>query len=215
MLHTASAIAAVKKLFSQDSWQNYLALQDAGFGRSLADARIFAKLTPSVIVTRLMGDSQVASMQLANALTVLLRDGTAAIFLLCKLLASQPKLTLMAFLILPILAGGLRFVRLRVRKVSDAAYQRSQHLVELTEDLARAWRVIRTFDAAQFERERRQHLRGARERSTLRSRAASSKGSRARSAALSRSNSKPSRRPSAETTSVGSAPNTARAALTG
>lgn len=128
--------------------------EDAAGRLLLADARIFAKLTPSVIVTRLMGDSQVASMQLANALTVLLRDGTAAIFLLCKLLASQPKLTLMAFLILPILAGGLRFVRLRVRKVSDAAYQRSQHLVELTEDLARAWRVIRTFDAAQFERER-------------------------------------------------------------
>ncbi len=119
-----------------------------------ADASVFTQVTPGVAVSKVINDPQHIANQLGDAMMTVLRDGTTAAALMAYLFWQNWQLTLLSLVTVPILAVGVRLVHKRIQRVTSAAYQAQLVLVGVVDDLARAWRVIRTFDAGEFERRR-------------------------------------------------------------
>jgi subfamily B ATP-binding cassette protein MsbA len=57
----------------------------------------------------------------------------------------------MSLVVMPFLAVTIKLAQKRLAKVGGASYEAQQALVNTVDDNARAWRVVRTFDAADFE----------------------------------------------------------------
>jgi len=119
-----------------------------------ADANVYTWLSPGIAASRVINDPQSAASALAGALTTLLRDGTTLIALLGYLCYLNWKLTLLSLVTMPLLGLVVRKVQKRTLKVGAESYTSQLRLVGIVDDLTRAWRVVRTFDAGEFERGR-------------------------------------------------------------
>jgi subfamily B ATP-binding cassette protein MsbA len=119
-----------------------------------ADASVFAEVTPGVMVSKVINDPQNIAGMLGEAMITVLRDGTTALALLGYLFWQNWQLTALSLITVPLLRLGVRAVHKRVQQVGAATYQAQIRLVNVVDDLARAWRVIRTFDAGAFEQGR-------------------------------------------------------------
>lgn len=119
-----------------------------------ADSRLYHEVTPGVAVTKVINDPQGAAGQLGNAATAVLRDGTHTLAMLAYLLYLNWQLTLLLLVCLPVLAWTVRQVHLRAIRVGGNLYSSQLRLVAVVDDVARAWRVVRTFDAGDFEQGR-------------------------------------------------------------
>lgn len=119
-----------------------------------ADASVFTQTTSSVAVVKVINDPQGIAGSLGGALITLLRDGSTAVALLIYLFWQNWQLTLLSLVTVPLLGVLVRAVHRRMLQVSRAGYAAQVRLATVVEDLARAWRVIRTFDAAAFEQRR-------------------------------------------------------------
>jgi len=137
-----------------------------------ADARIYTSLQPGTAVTKVVNDPQQIVAQLGGALITLLRDGLPALAMLGYLLWLNWQLTLLSMITTPVMAVVVKRVNARVRRMGSWAYDAQLRLVNKVDDLTRAWRVVRSFDAADHERE--QFAARAREvqRATLKTAAA-------------------------------------------
>jgi len=137
-----------------------------------ADARIYTSLQPGTAVTKVVNDPQQIVAQLGGALITLLRDGLPALAMLGYLLWLNWQLTLLSMITTPVMAVVVKRVNARVRRMGSWAYDAQLRLVNKVDDLTRAWRVVRSFDAAEHERE--QFAARAREvqRATLKTAAA-------------------------------------------
>jgi ATP-binding cassette, subfamily B, bacterial MsbA len=133
-----------------------------------ADARLFHDVTPGVAVHKVINDPQAATAQLGGAATVVLRDGTHTIAMLGYLLYLNWQLTLALVVCLPPLAWAVRRVHLVALRVGGRTYESQLRLVGIVDDIARAWRVVRTFDAAPFEAGRFRHEAGQHRRLSVR-----------------------------------------------
>jgi len=138
-----------------------------------ADASVFANVTPGVMVAKVINDPQNIAGMLGEAMITLLRDGTTAVALLGYLFWQNWQLTMLSLITVPLLRFGVRAVHKRVQQVGSATYQAQIRLVGVVDDLARAWRVIRTFDAGAFERGRFDREAREVQRTTMKSVAAS------------------------------------------
>ncbi|HWP18007.1 MAG TPA: lipid A export permease/ATP-binding protein MsbA [Burkholderiaceae bacterium] len=119
-----------------------------------ADAHLYTQISPGVAATRIINDPQNATNSLAGALTTILRDGTTLIALLGYLFYLNWQLTLVSLVTMPLLAYVVRAVQKRVLAVGGRSYESQIRLVGIVDDITRAWRVVRTFDAADFEKKR-------------------------------------------------------------
>jgi ATP-binding cassette, subfamily B, bacterial MsbA len=119
-----------------------------------ADARLFTTMSPGVAVTKVINDPQHASQTIGNSLITLVKDSTTLLFLVAYLFYLNWQLTLISFVSMPLLGITIQLVRKRLKRVGQAQYQSQQALVGIVDDNARAWRVVRTFDAADFELKR-------------------------------------------------------------
>jgi len=119
-----------------------------------ADASLYAHLSPGVVATRVINDPKNATDQLVGATTTVLRDGTTLLALLGYLFYLNWKLTLVSLVSFPLLAFVVRKVQRRVIAVGGQSYEAQIRLTGVVDDIARAWRVVRTFDAEAFERRR-------------------------------------------------------------
>lgn len=138
-----------------------------------ADAQVFTGLTPSVAVVKVVNDTQNAINGLSGALITVLRDGSTALALLIYLFWQNWQLTLLSLVTVPVLGVVVRRVQQRVVAVGRTGYQAQLRLAAMVEDLARAWRVIRTFDAQSHERKRVGDQASLVQRYTLKTAAAS------------------------------------------
>lgn len=116
-----------------------------------ADAKLFTDISPGIAVTKVINDPQMASQILGNSLISIIKDATTLIFLVGYLVYLNWQLTLITFMTVPLLGLTIKLVQKRVNKVGVAQYQSQQRLISTVDDNARAWRVVRTFDAADFE----------------------------------------------------------------
>lgn len=119
-----------------------------------ADARVYTSLQPATAVTKVVNDPQQVVTLIAGALVTVLRDGLPALALMGYLFALNWQLTLLSMVTVPGLAFVVRKVNKRVRKMGSWAYDAQLRLVSVVEDVTRAWRVVRSFDAADYERKR-------------------------------------------------------------
>lgn len=138
-----------------------------------AEASVFTRLTPGVAVVKVVNDVQNVANGMSGALITLLRDGSTAIALLVYLFWQNWQLTLLSLVTVPVLGAVVRLVHKRIVSVGRAGYQAQLRLAAMVEDLARAWRVIRTFDAQAFERGRVEAQARLVQRFTLKTAAAS------------------------------------------
>lgn len=119
-----------------------------------ADSKLFSTISPGLAVAKIINDPQAASGALGGSVITIVRDASTLIFLIGYLLYLNPQLTLLAFVSMPLLAFSVKLIRKRLNKVGEAQYQAMQKLVSTVDDNARAWRVVRTFDATEFELQR-------------------------------------------------------------
>jgi subfamily B ATP-binding cassette protein MsbA len=137
-----------------------------------ADASSFSHVTPGVAVSKVIADPQSVAGHLGGAMVTLLRDGATALALLIYLFWENWVLTLLSLVTVPVLAVGVRLVQRRVQAVGRAGYEAQLALAAVTEDIARAWRVIRSFGAEGFERARFERQAGRLQVLTLKTAAA-------------------------------------------
>ena len=119
-----------------------------------ADASLFTSLSPGVAAARVINEPQNAMNALTQAVTTLLRDGITLLVLLGYLFYLNWRLTIVSLTIAPLVAVVMRKVQRRVIDVSGRTYESQMRLTGIVDDIARAWRVVRTFDAGEFERRR-------------------------------------------------------------
>lgn len=119
-----------------------------------ADASVFTKLSPGQLVAKVVNEPQSASTILGSTAVGVIRDFFTLLFLVAYLFYLNWQLTLLAFVSMPLLGVSVRLIRKRLERIGHAAYQGNQRLVRTVDDNARAWRVVRTFDAANFEMQR-------------------------------------------------------------
>lgn len=119
-----------------------------------ARADVFTRLTQAQLVNKIVSDPQVASQVLGNTLIDLVRNATTLICLVAYLLYLNWQLTLISFVCMPLLGVAVVKVKKRLDKVGQAQYQSLQRLINIVDDNARAWRVVRTFGAQSFEWQR-------------------------------------------------------------
>jgi ATP-binding cassette, subfamily B, bacterial MsbA len=119
-----------------------------------ADAELFNRLSPGQAVTKVVNDPQQASAIMGSALNTLVKDSTTLLFLVAYLFYLNWQLTLISFVSAPLLAVIIRLVKKRLDRLGRERYAAQQRLARNVDDNARAWRVVRTFDAAEFECER-------------------------------------------------------------
>ena len=119
-----------------------------------ADAELFNRLSPGQAVTKVVNDPQQASAVMGGALNTLVKDSTTLAFLVAYLFYLNWQLTLISFVSAPLLAIIIRLVKKRLGRLGRERYAAEQRLARNVDDNARAWRVVRTFDAAEFECQR-------------------------------------------------------------
>lgn len=119
-----------------------------------ADAQLFSSISPGLAVTKVITDPQMSSQILGNSAISVVKDAMSLLFLLGYLLYLNWELTLLSFVSMPLLGLTIKAVQKRMNRVGQAQYESQQRLVNTVDDNARAWRVVRTFDAADFELKR-------------------------------------------------------------
>ena len=119
-----------------------------------ADAQLFTSISPGLAVTKIINDPQFASQTLGGSMISVTKDAMSLLFLVGYLLYLNWQLTLLAFISMPLLGITIKLVQKRLNKIGQASYESQQRLVNVVDDNARAWRVVRTFDAAEFELKR-------------------------------------------------------------
>ncbi|NBO50202.1 MAG: ATP-binding cassette domain-containing protein, partial [Chitinophagia bacterium] len=115
---------------------------------------IFSVLTPGQVVNKIINDPYWASQVLGSTLINLVKDTTILICLVGYLIYLNWYLTLIAFVSMPLLAIAVRQAQKRLDRVGQEQYESQQRLINIVEDNARAWRVVRTFGATGFEGQR-------------------------------------------------------------
>ena len=116
-----------------------------------ARSDIFTSLTPGQMVNKVIGDPNLAAQVLGATLIDLVKQSTTLVLLVLYLLYLNWQLTLIAFVSMPMLAVAIHKAQKRLSHVGQAQYESQQRLINIVDDNARAWRVVRTFDAVDFE----------------------------------------------------------------
>jgi subfamily B ATP-binding cassette protein MsbA len=119
-----------------------------------ARSDLFSSLSPGQVVNKIISDPAAASQILGNTLIDLVKETTTLFCLVLYLLYLNWQLTLISFVCMPLLGIAVNVARKRLDRVGQAQYESHQRLVNIVDDNARAWRVVRTFDAADFEARR-------------------------------------------------------------
>ena len=138
-----------------------------------ADARLYARISPAEAVSKVVSNPQEMTGLMGGAFTTILRDGTTTLAMLGYLFYVNSKLTLIALITLPLLSYAVRRIHKRVKSLGGQAYDSQMRLVSVVDDIARAWRVVRTFDAGKWEAERFRREAAQLQRLTLKNAASS------------------------------------------
>jgi subfamily B ATP-binding cassette protein MsbA len=117
------------------------------------DAQVYTSMQPGTAVSKVVNDPQQIMSLLGGVGITLLRDGLPALAMLGYLVWLNWQLTLLALVVTPLMAFVSKKVNQRVRRMASMAYDAQLLLVNKVDDIARAWRVVRQFGAAEHERQ--------------------------------------------------------------
>jgi subfamily B ATP-binding cassette protein MsbA len=116
-----------------------------------ADASLFSRQSPGATVAQVVSSPQEVATLVGGAFNTVLRDGLASLGLLAYLFYCNWQLTLLSLITLPLLAWVLKALHRRIKRLGGEVFESQLRLSSVVDDNARAWRVVRSFDAAQWE----------------------------------------------------------------
>ncbi len=119
-----------------------------------ARSDLFASLSPGQAANKIISDPSAASQVLGNVLIDIVKESAILLCLVAYLLYLNWQLTLVAFVCMPLLGVAVNKAKKRLDRVGQAQYESQQRLINIVDDNTRAWRVVRTFGAANFEWQR-------------------------------------------------------------
>ncbi|MFZ6657107.1 lipid A export permease/ATP-binding protein MsbA [Undibacterium sp. TJN19] len=123
------------------------------------------------IINTIMFEAQQIVEMLKVSMTTLFRDSLTVVVLLAALLWSNWKLTIIALVMMPVMAYLVRGVSKRLRKLNQSQLDVSNELTQVIEEATRASQVIRIFGGQKYEQERfeakNEKLRGYAMRTTI------------------------------------------------
>ena len=130
-------------------------LQNTMFSRLIdSDYARFSRETSGSMISRFTNDVNVVSEGVVRASNSLLRDSLIVIFCLAAMLLTDWVLTLLMFVLFPIISGPLARIGARARKQVKAAQEHAGALTaQLSESLS-APRMIKTYALEDYERAR-------------------------------------------------------------
>lgn len=141
-------------LLNWTSWRTVMDLRRALLETLLkADSSVYTTLPPGTAVTKVVNDPQQFMSLLSGSVITVLRDGLPTIATLGYLLYLNWQLTLLSLITLPLMAFVMKRINKRVQRIGALSYDAQMRLSAKVDDLVRAWRVVRSFDAAAHERE--------------------------------------------------------------
>lgn len=141
-------------LLSWTTWRTVMDLRRALADTLLkADATVYTSLPAGNAVSKVVNDPHQFMTLLAGASITVLRDGLPTIATLGYLLYLNWQLTLLSLVTLPLMAYVMKRINRRVQRIGALSYDAQMRLAAKVDDLVRAWRVVRSFDAAAHERE--------------------------------------------------------------
>ena len=115
---------------------------------------LFNRQNPGATVAQVVNSPQDVANLVGGAFNIVLRDGLASLGLLAYLIYVNWQLTLLSLVTLPVLAWVLKSLHRRIKRLGGQAYESQLRLSGVVDDNSRAWRVVRTFDATQWEQAR-------------------------------------------------------------
>lgn len=116
-----------------------------------ADSALFIRLSPGQAVSKVVNDPQTVAQVLGGVLITVVRDATTLVFLVGYLFYLNWQLTLISFVSMPLLAVSIQLVKKRLHRLGHERYASQERLARQVDDNTRAWRVVRTFGATEFE----------------------------------------------------------------
>ncbi len=123
------------------------------------------------IINTIMFEAQQIVEMLKVSMTTLFRDSLTVMVLLMALLWRNWKLTIIALVMMPVMAYLVRGVSKRLRKLNQSQLDVSNELTQVIEEATRASQVIRIFGGQKYEQERfeakNEKLRGYAMRTTI------------------------------------------------
>jgi ATP-binding cassette, subfamily B, bacterial MsbA len=138
-----------------------------------ADASLYNELNPGIAISKVISNPQEITSLLGQAMTTLLREGLTSVVMLGYLFYLNWKLTLLTLVTLPLLAISIKLIHGRAKVLNSSVYEAQLHLVSAVDNITRAWRVVRTFDAGEWEQNRFYEASRKLQRVTLKSHATS------------------------------------------
>lgn len=114
----------------------------------------FDKESSAGLISRMTFDIEMMAMGVSTAVIVIIRDLLTIFVLLFVMLYQSVSLTLIVFVLLPIVALIISVVNKRFRKISHGIQNSMSGVSEIVEEVVKGQKVVRVFSAQEDEAER-------------------------------------------------------------
>ena len=114
----------------------------------------FDKETSAGLISRMTFDIEMMAMGVSTAVIVIVRDVLTIIALLSVMLYQSVNLTLVVFILLPLVGMIISFVNKRFRKISHGIQNSMSGVSEIVEEVVKGQKVVRVFSAQEEEANR-------------------------------------------------------------
>lgn len=132
-----------------------LRLRETLFNRLLdTTPTLYARTSASSLTNTVVYEVQQGANQLGGAVLGIAKDGLTIIALLAYLMWLNWGLTLMVLLLAPAVAGVMRAVSRRLRRLAVASQEATDNLAYVVEENVLAWRIVRLHAAQLIQRQR-------------------------------------------------------------
>jgi len=116
--------------------------------------RYFDQSTAGRELSRLTFDVEQVAEASTNAVTILIRDTLTLLFLLAYMLWISPWLTLLFLIMGPVIAGLIRYVARRFRRISRRIQDSMGELTQFVEEAISGQRVVKAFNGEEWQERR-------------------------------------------------------------
>ena len=116
--------------------------------------RYFEDTTAGRLISRLAFDVNAVSSAGFNIITVVVKDGLTIVFLVISLLITDWQLTMVCFVVLPLIANVVRYTNKRIRGIALASQEAIGGLIHVIEEAVHGMRVVRIFGGQDYETRR-------------------------------------------------------------
>jgi len=114
----------------------------------------FDQYSSGTLISKITYDVSQVTKSITNALTVVIREGTTAFFLVGYLVWQNWKLTLVFLFVAPFLAVIVSWASKRMRKLSSRIQDSMGNITHTASEMIGNYRVMRSFGGEEYERKR-------------------------------------------------------------